>query len=142
MARGVKPAPALPNGDLQEARCLANAGRLAEALTICDQLIAVDPLSAPSHYLRGIILHEQNAIQKAVLAIRRALYLDHDFIVAHLELGNLMLRLERKRDARRCFGNARALLLPLAAEALLPESDGIPAAHLLSVLTSMQELIT
>ena len=122
------------------ARQFANEGRLAEALAACDKAISVEKLSAASHYLRGVILHEQNEIEEAASAMKRALYLDHDFIVAHFALGNLMLRQGRSSDARRCFENARALLKLQPPEATLPESDGVTAGRLLAILASMQEV--
>ncbi|MFN0079014.1 MAG: CheR family methyltransferase [Prosthecobacter sp.] len=132
-------APVLPDF-IAEARRLANEGSLAAALKACDQAIETNKLSAASHYLRGVILHEQNAIEEAALAIKRALYLDQNFIVAHFTLGNLMLRLGRSRDAGRCFENARALLRKQSPEAVLPESDGTTAGRMLAILASMQEV--
>ncbi len=134
-------APVSPD-HVAEARRLANEGSLAAALKACDQAIELDKLSAASHYLRGVILHEQNAIEEAALAIKRALYLDSDFIVAHFALGNLMLRQSRSRDAGRCFENARSLLRTHPPEAVLLESDGVTAGRLLAILTSMQEVAT
>ncbi len=137
----VPPPPKLPAPDpFAQARQFANEGRLAEALAACDTAISVEKLSAASHYLRGVILHEQNEIEEAASAMKRALYLDHDFVVAHFALGNLMLRQGRSGDARRCFENARALLKLQPPEATLPESDGVTAGRLLAILTSMQEV--
>ena len=123
-----------------EARRLANEGSLVEALIACDQAIETDRLVAANYYLRGIILQEQNAVEEAVTALKRALYLDHDFVVAHFMLGNLMLREGRSRDAARCFDNARALLRTQPPETELPDSDGITAGRLLAILTSLQEV--
>jgi chemotaxis protein methyltransferase CheR len=123
-----------------EARQFANEGRLAEALTACDKAIGVEKLSAASHYLRGVILHERNEIEEAASAMKRALYLDHDFVVAHFALGNLMLRQGRSGDARRCFENARALLKLQPPDVALPESDGVTAGRLLAILASMEEV--
>ena len=41
-------------------RALADRGNLAEALSACDEAIAADKLDPEMHYLRAIILQEQN----------------------------------------------------------------------------------
>ena len=139
------PAPAeavrLPPEHATDARRLANEGNLAEALVACDRALAEDKLVAAHHYLRGVILQEQNATADAVEALRSALYLDHDFVLAHFTLGHLLLRQDRPSDAARCFTNARSLLLSSPPDAVVPESDGITVARLLAILTSMEEAL-
>jgi chemotaxis protein methyltransferase CheR len=124
-----------------EARRLANEGKLAEALVACDRALKTDKLVAAHHYLRGVILQEQDEVEKAVEAFQRALYLDHEFVVAHFALGHLRLRQSRSREAARCFANARGLLQGCLPDSLLPESDGITAGRLLAILTSMEEAL-
>lgn len=146
IASPVMPAPLLresvaPQPDhMAEARRLANAGDHAAALAACDRAIEQDRLVAASHYLRGVILQEQNAFDAAIQSIKHALFLDHDFVVAHFMLGNLMLRKDRPRDAVRCFDNARGLLQKYPPATELPEADGITAERLLAILISMQEV--
>jgi chemotaxis protein methyltransferase CheR len=123
------------------ARKFANEGRLVEALAACDDAIAMEKLCAASHYLRGVILHEQNGIEEAIAAIKRALYLDHDFVVAHFALSNLMLRIGGGREAKRSIENARELLVAHEPDTVLPESDGITAGRMLAMLDSMQEVV-
>ncbi len=123
-----------------EARRLANEGRLGDALAACERAIQAEKVVAAHYYLRGAILQEQNAIEEATADFRKALYLDHSFVVAHFALGNAMLRRGRNRDARRCFENVRSLLENYAPEAELPESDGITAGRMLEIITSMQEI--
>ena len=127
--------------DGADARRLANAGRFAEALAACDRALAADKLVAAHHYLRGVILQEQNALDEAAAALQRALYLDPNFAVAHFALGHLRLRQSRADDALRCFANARGALRGCAPECVLPEADGITAGRLLEILASMQEAI-
>lgn len=124
-----------------DARRLANEGKLGEALAACDRALKEDRLVAAHHYLRGIILLEQNASGAAVEALQRALFLDHDFVLAHFTLGHLRLRQGRKADATRAFSNARSLLRTCAPETVLPESDGITAGRLLAILTSTEEAL-
>ena len=134
-------APVPPPDHAADARRLANDGRLSDSLAACDRALAADRLVAAHHYLRGVILQEQAALDEAAASLRRALYLDPDFVIAHFTLGHLLMRLGRSRDAARCFANARSLLRDRAPDSVLPESDGITAGRLLEILTSMEEAI-
>jgi chemotaxis protein methyltransferase CheR len=129
-----------PRADLALARKLANEGRLSEALLECDKAIAEDRLLAASHYLRGVILQEKAAFEPAREALRRALFLDPDLVVAHFALGNLLRRQDRWKDAAKSFENARALLQKYPPAAELPESDGVTAGRLLSIVESVQDI--
>ena len=133
---------AAPRDHAADARRLANEGNLAEALAACDRALEADRLVAAHHYLRGVILQEQNAPDEAVAALKRALYLDSDFVLAHFALGHLLLRQDRKSDAARSFANARSLLRSRAPGDVLPESGGITAGRLLAILTSTEEALT
>ena len=135
------PLPAAPRDHAAEARQLANEGRLTAALAACDRALAANRLAPAHHYLRGIILQEQDAAADAAKALRRALYLDPDFALAHFTLGHLLLRQGRRADAVRSFANARALLRACAPETLPPESEGLTAGRLLAILTSMEEAL-
>lgn len=118
------------------ARVCANQGRLAEALRWCDKAITANKLSAGAHYLRATILDEQGDRAEALAALRRAVYLDHGFVIAHFALGNLAATLGRPADARRHFANARSLLESYRPGDLLPESGGITAGRLLEIILS------
>jgi len=127
------------SGPLEAARALANEGRLSEAFAACDRAVAADKLSAPAHYLRGLIAQEQGAGEEAVNSLRRALFLDPDFVVAHFALGHLYERLGRREEAVRCLENARHLLSGYDPAASLPESDGVTAGRMLAILSAMPQ---
>ena len=130
-----------PHDHAAEARRLANEGNLAEALAACDRALAADKLVAAHHYLRGVILQEQDAPDEAIAALKRALYLDPNFAIAHFALGHLHVRNGRSGEAARCFANARSLLRACPPDSTPPESDGITAGRLLEILTSMEETL-
>ena len=131
----------VPRDHAADARRLANEGNLAEALAACDRALEADKLVAAHHYLRGVILQEQNAPDEAVAAMKRALYLDNDFALAHFALGHLRMRQGRAPDAARCFANASALLRGCAPETVLPESGGITAGRLLAIIAGTEEAL-
>jgi chemotaxis protein methyltransferase CheR len=122
-----------------QARSLADKGRLDEALAAIDLAIESDKLDVLAHYLRGVILHEQNKEIEASASLHRALYLDPAFVLAHVALGNLMRRNGKEKTARRCFDNARDLLSREDRDMVLPESGGMTAGRLLHMISTPKE---
>ena len=122
----------------QMARSCANQGRLAEAMNWCEKAIASDKLNPASHYLLATIQQEQGQGGAAAQSLKRALYLDPEFVLAHFALGNLCHSQGRPRDAERHFGNALALLQVRPHGEILPESEGLTAGRLIEIVISVQ----
>jgi chemotaxis protein methyltransferase CheR len=130
------PSPASSADRHHHARKLADQGQFDDALIAINLAIAVDKLDPVAHYLRGVILHEQNLEAEAAASLNRALFLDSGFALAHVALGNLMRRGGKLRAANKCFENAREVLRRLDRDAVLPESGGITAGRLLHMLSN------
>lgn len=118
-------------------RALANLGRLAEALGWADRWAAREKLNAAAHYVRAVILLEQGATPEARHSLRRALFLDPSMVLGHVMLGHLAHRESRGPEALRHFSTARALLARMAADDVVPESDGLTVARLCETLSSL-----
>ena len=118
------------------ARNCADLGDLATALSWCEQALAADRLNPAWHYLRAAILQEQEALAEAALSLKKAIYLDQDFVMAHFALGNLALRKADARGARRHFEIVLALLEAQPPDEPLPESEGITAGRLKEIVLS------
>jgi chemotaxis protein methyltransferase CheR len=116
------------------ARALANLGRLKESLEWCEQAIHTDRLNPGLHYLHATILEEQGLMDKAMMSMKRVLYLDQNFALAHFALGNIALRLEKITDSRKHFENALSLLNAYRREDILLESDGMTAGRLVEII--------
>ncbi|MBS1191878.1 MAG: hypothetical protein H6R10_3670 [Rhodocyclaceae bacterium] len=108
----------------------ANRGSLAEALSWCDKAIAADPVDPRHRYLRACILQEQGRDQEAAESLKHSLYLDPDFVPAHLTLGHLLLRQDKRREAQRHFRLAYSLLRNYPQDEPLPDLEGFTAARL------------
>lgn len=116
-------------------RVYANQGRLSEALEWCKKAIEADKLNAGYYYLRATILQEQGSYGEARMSLKRALYLDQNFVLAHFALGNLTLREGKLEESEKHFENARSILISFRQEEILPESEGITAGRLLEIIT-------
>jgi chemotaxis protein methyltransferase CheR len=117
------------------ARAFANQGKLRDALVWCQRWIAADKLDAGAHYLHGTILMELSEWAAARYCLQRAIYLQPDFVVAHLALGNCARGDARKAEASRHFANALRLARARPADEPLPESDGLTAGRLTEIIT-------
>lgn len=118
------------------ARICANLGELTEAREWAEKAIAADKLNAGLHYLHAIILQEQGATEEAVASLKRALYLDPDFVLAYFALGNLALRQRRFKEADKQFTNVLTLLKRYQNDEVLPLADGLAAGRLKEMIQS------
>ena len=117
------PAPAVSSSLGTQARLLADQGRLAEALAVCEEAIRSDKLNPALHYLQATILQEMGRTDEAVDALQRAVYIDQDFAMAHFALGHL---LPRGKEAGKHLGKARSLL-EAYGPGLSPGDEGMSA---------------
>ncbi len=120
------------------ARVCANEGRLPEALGWCARAIACNKLHPGYHYLRAAILQEQGEANEAAASLRRAVYLDQDFVLAHFALSSLELRLGNRRAWRAHRKAALSVLGAYCPNDILPESDGMTAARLEEIIRNVE----
>ncbi len=118
------------------ARICANTGDLSQALSWVEKALAADKLDAGLHYLRAVILEEQGVKEEALTALKRTLYLDPNFVLAHYSLGNYALRQKNLKEAERHFANTRTLLKAYQPDDVLPQSDGLVAGRLQEMVES------
>lgn len=119
------------------ARTLANRGRLAEALEWCGKAIEADRCNPGFHFLSAAVLQEIGRMEESEAHLRKALYLDPVFALAHFALGNLALRREKGKESRKHFSNALSLLQGFERNFVLPESEGITAGRLAEIIESI-----
>jgi chemotaxis protein methyltransferase CheR len=121
-------------------RELADRGRLSEAIALCEAAIVGDKLDPRLHYLKATILQELNREDEAITSLKRALYLDPDYLLAHFALGNLALRSGDARTGRRCFKNTLSLLAARDDGEVLPESEGLTAGRFREIINATMRI--
>jgi len=136
---GTPPPPSaqIPGELSLQTRALADQGRYAEALALSEQWIASDKTDSAAHYVRAMILQEMGQRQAARGSLRRAVYLEPDFALAHFALGNLARADARTAQANRHFANALHVLRSWPPGALLPESDGMSAGRVMEIISTL-----
>ncbi|MHB1842339.1 MAG: CheR family methyltransferase [Sulfobacillus sp.] len=134
VAHPVVPSPEISSAvsaRLAEARILADAGRLADAQVVCEQVLAADVLLPEAHILLGVIHQERGEVDAAKSAFRRALYLDPAATAAHFLLGILFTQLGEPASARRSMETAVRLLGRSPPDQVVVWADGLTAGRLL-----------
>jgi chemotaxis protein methyltransferase CheR len=119
------------------AKSYANLGKFAEARKCCEDALAADKLRAHNHYLMSIILLEVGEPAEAAAALKRTLYIDHDYVLAHFALGNLNRQEGRERESQRYFGNTLRLLEVRDPHEVLPDAEGLTAGRLAEIIRAM-----
>ena len=130
----VPPLPENPPPSIDEVRRLASAGERVAALALCDRLLRGDRINTIAHFLRATILLEQGISAEAEAALRRALYLEPDFVAAHLILGQTARAAGRAAVADRHLRTTLRLVSALDPQAVLPETDGMTAGRMAETL--------
>ncbi|HYD75533.1 CheR family methyltransferase [Ramlibacter sp.] len=130
------PTPAIPM--VLQARGHADAGDLARAEQLCRLAIEQDKLDPQATHLLATILHERGAIDEAMAALQRTLYLDPDHVLARFTLGSLALRQGETQAGRRHLAHARSRLARCAPDHPLEGSGGLTAGELEGVIRNTE----
>lgn len=120
---------------------LASQGESDEALRLLDRAVALQKLEPRFHFLRAMILQEQSKWNEAVEALRRVLYLDADFVLAHFALANIARERGRITEGERHAARALTLLKRLPPDEILPESEGVSAGRLREILEQSSDAL-
>ncbi len=125
----------------QMARMHANAGRLEEAEQWARKALDADPLVVGAHYSLALILQERGDLHGAVDRLKKVLYLDPSFVLAHFSLANLSQQLGRAGEAARHRRQAARLVAPMAPDEEVPESDGMTAGRLATMIRATETIV-
>ena len=126
-----------PHSAMLLVRACANQGAWREAVAYCQQATLADPLNSRLYYLLATLLLEQGQENEALLSLKRTLYLDPDFALAHFTLANVARRQQRPHDVRRHLQNAKQALRQYRPDDLVPEAEGLTVQRLLELITTM-----
>lgn len=114
----------------REARRLADLGMTTEAAAACDLALAADRTDPDYQYFSAILAMERRDLDVAAVVLRRVLYLKPDFIMAHCTLATVEKARGNRIESMRHYRNALVCLGDIADDAIVPESDGIPARRM------------
>jgi chemotaxis protein methyltransferase CheR len=115
-------------------RAYANQGKIDRALQSCAMAIAADELNPGLHYLYATLLQENDQLDKAVTSLKRAIFLDSNFVLSHYSLGKIYQRLGDVKSANRCADNVLTILNTCSQDEILLESEGLTAARFKDII--------
>ena len=131
------PSPLTPQIVTLLVRSYANQGAGNEAIACCQKATELDPFNPRLHYLLATLLSEYAREDDAGLSLKRTLYLDPDFAIAHFALANLARRQHRPQDMQRHLRNTHNALRPYRPDDLVPEAEGLTVKGLRELITLM-----
>jgi chemotaxis protein methyltransferase CheR len=111
---------------------LTGRGARSPALVACEAACRARPLEAIAHYTRAL-LEIDLATGDPAASLRRTVYLDRDFALAHYHLGLIDQRRGKPDTARRHFRNVMRSLRALEDAAAVAHGCGLTAGELRSL---------
>jgi chemotaxis protein methyltransferase CheR len=115
-------------------RAYANQGELEKALQSCEMAIRADKLNPGLHYLQATLLQEGNRLDEAISALKRATFLDSNFVLSYYSLGKIYRRLGNVQSANKCTTNALTILNACSQDDILYESEGLTAGRFKEII--------
>jgi chemotaxis protein methyltransferase CheR len=121
---------ASPLPGLAQVRRLADRGEWQNAAKLCCELLEQDGLDPAVHFYYALVLEQMGLAAGAEQCLRRAIYLDRKFVLAHYHLGLFLQKSRKRQNAARSFENVLGLLSPHQDDGRFPNGDDITVAEL------------
>jgi chemotaxis protein methyltransferase CheR len=119
----------------------ADRGAHDDALGLCLQAIERDSLDTRFYQLMSIVESERGNTEAAITALRKAVFLDRDFIMGHFGLAVNFLKVQEQKHAERHLRNCSSLLESANDDDILPGVEEIAAGWLKKVVNkNLREL--
>jgi chemotaxis protein methyltransferase CheR len=99
-----------------------------------------DHFFAPAHYLRGLMMQEEDRSEDALESLRRCVYSDPRWPLGHFALAGSLLRLGHCRRAATALDNVKQLLEGRPADEPIPEGEGLTVGRLLELAQVQKEI--
>jgi chemotaxis protein methyltransferase CheR len=128
--RRSRPLPARHEATLADVRANLNSGQSEAAADHCQKLISADRLNPLVYFYHALVREQQGQHAETEQALRRAIYLDRDFVLAHYHLGLVMQRYGDVRAAQRSFRNVLVLLQARDEDHAFVDADGLTVGAL------------
>jgi chemotaxis protein methyltransferase CheR len=117
----------------------ANLGCWPEAEHWCRQTLRFDKLALEAYYTLALVLQHQGELDQAIDAMKKVLYIDHNYVLGHFGLADLYRNNRQLPQAQKSLDNARRLLNAHPAEELVAGSGGITVGRLRETIIRQQQ---
>jgi chemotaxis protein methyltransferase CheR len=143
--RGTSELRLVPSGEvaalIKLGRQCADRADWPGAVTYCEQALAYDTLCIEAHYLLAQIYEHQGALDPALAAYRRTVYLDRGFVPGLIGMGNIWRQIGRLREASRYYEIALRQLEQLPAIGMVRGAEGATAGDLIALINQQLRAI-
>jgi chemotaxis protein methyltransferase CheR len=120
---------------LARAREHAEMGEVEEAQRLLDELLSDEAKLVPrAHFLQALVHDQGGRPGEAISSLRRAIFLEKEFAIAHYYQGVICGREGDRGTARRCFRNVLALLESVPEETELDEGGNVNSGRLAEIV--------
>jgi chemotaxis protein methyltransferase CheR len=119
--------------DVEGLRQLADRGEWRKAAEYGRRLLEEDGLNAEVYFYRALVFEKLGIAGEPQRSLRRALYLDRNFALAHYQLGVALKRSGQIGAAARAFGNVLKVLAGLPGLAIVTAGPGVTVGGLMEL---------
>jgi chemotaxis protein methyltransferase CheR len=116
--------------DLGEVRRRADSGEWNAAMAACELAIQQSPLDPAAYYTYALLSEHVGLGAAAIEALRRAVYLDRNFALAHYHLGRCLVHGGERAAAERSFANVLKLVSGRSDQDEVPLGEGLTVGDL------------
>ncbi len=117
-----------------KATALANLGKLDLAIISCKESLALDSTNKYTHYTYALALLELNQVNEAETEFRKTIFLDRKLIVAHFQLGLLLMKKNQRENGLKTLKTALSIALSEPKDKTVPGSNGIAFGRFSEIL--------
>jgi len=121
------------HSEISEIEAFMNRGLWPDALNVANSLLKLDKLNPCLHFQRGLIMQHMGEHLEAEACLRRSIYLDRNFALAHYQLGMIRAVCNDVRGAKRCFLNTIDVLQNMTHYTALKAAENVTAGELLTL---------
>jgi chemotaxis protein methyltransferase CheR len=130
------PAPqSVTDINIQAVRAAVDKEDWDTAMSLISILESQTPMDSEVHYLRGLLLMHGGKLDAARQALRRSLYCEPSYALAHYTMGEIAVQEGDLAAAKRAWRLAERAVAGLGDYVLICESDGLTTEMFRSLLT-------
>ena len=137
-----KPKPLSADQLVDQARGALAKGAYDEAAALAEQAVTVEPMRAEAFYLRGLALVDIGEDDRALVELRKAVYLDPQMGFAHFLLAGVLDRLGDRAASAREYAAAADTLGLAPGDATAEELGGRSVRELAQLCRQLERRYT
>ncbi|MFQ5597644.1 MAG: CheR family methyltransferase [Nitrospiria bacterium] len=116
------------------AHMASNRGYFEEAIAWSNRCIKIDPLFKEAYYTLSIVYLAMKKFDEALRSIKKAVYIDQNFILGHFVMGNIYHLMNRPAQGGKCIQTVKDLLASKTDDEVIFETEHLTVGDLITSL--------